>query len=351
MIRQVWTPGDDSTPAVIDTRPPDIGTFVVAVQRNGSWYVSPAYTALEYVRVVNHLPAAEYGSGRAAAAQLAPTRPKPRCGLPRVERRLGSPVGLAAPNEVPVSTAASTRRWPTRRLRTSRSTASRPRRTSTATPRGSRGGERCHGERIDLVARRPVLHDDGPGRTGALRTTCGTAGCSAASRSASASAGTSRATTHRCTSPRCSVTAAGTSVRSVPSSTSSFGGQCDDAGPDLRAARLYGEMSVDGTVTLGQPVHVSTPLAKRLRVYTVGTHAGQHIVGEITRPCSDSNPLDSVGVTVVQPDGTDRRLVQPVPRPVHFRSTGRIASCSSWRQQPLVVHHLRAADAPRVADP
>ena len=45
---------------------------------------------------------------------------------------------------------------------------------------------------------------------------------------------------------------------------------------------LYGEMSVDGTVTLGQPVQVGTPLAKRLQVYTVDAHAGQHIVGEIT---------------------------------------------------------------------
>ena len=71
LIRRVWTnDGEDVTQAVIDTRdiPADIGTFVVAVQRDGSWYVSPAYTALEYVRVVNELPAADYGSGPGRAA-------------------------------------------------------------------------------------------------------------------------------------------------------------------------------------------------------------------------------------------------------------------------------------------
>jgi hypothetical protein len=47
-------------------RPFDTDPFVVAVRRNGSWYVSAAYTALEYVRAANHLPLADYGSGMAA---------------------------------------------------------------------------------------------------------------------------------------------------------------------------------------------------------------------------------------------------------------------------------------------
>jgi hypothetical protein len=38
-------------------------TFVVAVRRDGRWYVSAAYTVLEYVREVNKLPAADFGSG------------------------------------------------------------------------------------------------------------------------------------------------------------------------------------------------------------------------------------------------------------------------------------------------
>lgn len=44
----------------------DLPTFVVVVRRNGGWYVSPAYTALEYARVADGGPAATFGSGRAA---------------------------------------------------------------------------------------------------------------------------------------------------------------------------------------------------------------------------------------------------------------------------------------------
>jgi hypothetical protein len=47
-------------------RPFDTDPFVVAIRRDGNWYVSAAYTALEYVRAVNDLPAADYGSALAA---------------------------------------------------------------------------------------------------------------------------------------------------------------------------------------------------------------------------------------------------------------------------------------------
>ena len=43
-----------------------IPTFVVVVRQDGGWYVSPAYTALEYIREVNQYPAADFGSGKAA---------------------------------------------------------------------------------------------------------------------------------------------------------------------------------------------------------------------------------------------------------------------------------------------
>jgi hypothetical protein len=41
----------------------NLPTFVVAVREDGRWYVSTAYTVLEYVREVNQLPAADFGSG------------------------------------------------------------------------------------------------------------------------------------------------------------------------------------------------------------------------------------------------------------------------------------------------
>jgi hypothetical protein len=44
----------------------ELPTFVVAVRRDGGWYVSPAYTALEYIREANQYPVAEFGSGKAA---------------------------------------------------------------------------------------------------------------------------------------------------------------------------------------------------------------------------------------------------------------------------------------------
>ncbi len=43
----------------------DLPTFVVAVRDGGRWYVSAAYTVLEYIREANQLPAADFGSGDA----------------------------------------------------------------------------------------------------------------------------------------------------------------------------------------------------------------------------------------------------------------------------------------------
>ena len=40
-------------------------TFVVVIRQNGGWFVSPAYTALEYIREVNDYPAADFGSAKA----------------------------------------------------------------------------------------------------------------------------------------------------------------------------------------------------------------------------------------------------------------------------------------------
>ena len=44
----------------------DLPTFVVTVRHDGGWYVSPAYTALEYAREAAGGPAAAYGSAKAA---------------------------------------------------------------------------------------------------------------------------------------------------------------------------------------------------------------------------------------------------------------------------------------------
>jgi len=59
-----------------DGAPFGVRPFVMAVERDGHWYVSPAYTVFEYVRVVNDLPPADFGSGRAAIASLGATSPE-----------------------------------------------------------------------------------------------------------------------------------------------------------------------------------------------------------------------------------------------------------------------------------
>jgi hypothetical protein len=53
----------------------DLPTFVVVVREDGRWYVSAAYTVLEYVREVNQLPAADFGSGRRDVVMLGADSP------------------------------------------------------------------------------------------------------------------------------------------------------------------------------------------------------------------------------------------------------------------------------------
>jgi hypothetical protein len=52
----------------------NLPTFVVVVRQDGRWYVSPAYTAFEYVREINGDPAADFGS--ANPAQLGSATPE-----------------------------------------------------------------------------------------------------------------------------------------------------------------------------------------------------------------------------------------------------------------------------------
>ncbi len=54
----------------------DQGPFVVVVQRDGSWYVSVSYTALEYLRESEGGAPADYGSARAQVATLGADSPE-----------------------------------------------------------------------------------------------------------------------------------------------------------------------------------------------------------------------------------------------------------------------------------
>lgn len=69
--------GDNRAEADLASLVENAPTFVMAVREDGKWYVSAAYTALEYVRVINNATApVEYGAGRAAAATLGADSPE-----------------------------------------------------------------------------------------------------------------------------------------------------------------------------------------------------------------------------------------------------------------------------------
>jgi hypothetical protein len=53
----------------------DLPTFVVAVRRDGRWYVSAAYTVLEYIREYNRVPAADFSSGERTISTLGADSP------------------------------------------------------------------------------------------------------------------------------------------------------------------------------------------------------------------------------------------------------------------------------------
>ena len=53
----------------------DLPTFVMTVQHDGHWYVSAAYTLLEYIRELNHLAPADFGSGVRDVASLGANSP------------------------------------------------------------------------------------------------------------------------------------------------------------------------------------------------------------------------------------------------------------------------------------
>ncbi|HEX4491871.1 MAG TPA: hypothetical protein VH914_11745 [Acidimicrobiia bacterium] len=98
---------DHSTEADLATleQSNDLPTFVMTVQRNGHWYVSAAYTLLEYARELNHLPAADFGSGLRDVGQLGADTPDGA--VKDALRALAKGdwarlIALAPPDEIPV---------------------------------------------------------------------------------------------------------------------------------------------------------------------------------------------------------------------------------------------------------
>jgi hypothetical protein len=86
-------------------RPVAVEPFVMVVEHDDAWYVSPAYTAFEYLRVANDLPEADFGSGREAASSLGAATPETaaRTALEAIASAdWPALLTLAAPDELPV---------------------------------------------------------------------------------------------------------------------------------------------------------------------------------------------------------------------------------------------------------
>lgn len=83
----------------------NLPTFVVAVREDGHWYVSVAYTALEYWREYNRLPAADFGSGVDSSKTLGAATPD--AAVQDAMHALQAQdwttlISLAPPSEIPV---------------------------------------------------------------------------------------------------------------------------------------------------------------------------------------------------------------------------------------------------------
>ncbi len=108
LMQKVLRNGDDHS-AQVDLasmlQDRSLPSFVIAVKDGGSWYVSAAYTALEYFREYNNLPAADFGSGAKAAATLGADSPD--AAVQDAMRALQASdwdklMALAPPDEIPV---------------------------------------------------------------------------------------------------------------------------------------------------------------------------------------------------------------------------------------------------------
>ncbi|MDQ1457501.1 MAG: hypothetical protein QOH28_3121 [Actinomycetota bacterium] len=83
----------------------NLPTFVVAVRHDGRWYVSAAYTVLEYVREYNRVPAADFGSGERNISTLGAESPDAAVqdSMRALQREDWSKlISMAPPSEIPV---------------------------------------------------------------------------------------------------------------------------------------------------------------------------------------------------------------------------------------------------------
>ena len=304
----------------------DLPTFVVAVQRDGHWYVSAAYTALEYIRVANDLPAADFGSGRRVAATLGADTPD--AAVSDAVHALADGdwqklIALAPPDEIPVydyraaltQLAADTNTDPNFTI---------DKLETTSTVNGDTA-------KVLLKASGTVPPSEGDLDTGKwsvdgscfaypLDTSLGVSeGSAAILESATPSTcglrvlsivpyvndsegnGTSTPITVVRENGRWFVSPVGTVLDLV-----------DNAIKNLTRRTLYTMLNIpdqlppDGTLTLGQPVKLTSTAADLgTFVYSFSGHAGERLLGLATTKAVPDNYGFSIGVRIFAPDGTE----------------------------------------------
>ena len=280
-------------------------TFVIAVKRDGHWYVSAAYTVLEYVREMNKLPAADFGSGVTAIATLGADSPD--AAVQESMRALQQQdwlqlLTMVSPNEVP----AYDYRGALIALLDRGTTAA-----DRSKPRFTIGSMRTTSA-VDGDNAKVTLHASGTTNGGkwsidgdcyALADTSGAADSSAIDQTASFPCGTEPVALALLSLPF------GAS-KDAPISVVKEGGRwfvspvgtaldlVDRAVDQLDRKTLYSLLGVpnllppDGALTLGKPVVLHAGASDDLDVVTLQGHKGQSLLGLST---SSVKPLAPVG--------------------------------------------------------
>jgi hypothetical protein len=298
----------------------DLPTFVMTVERDGHWYVSAAYTTLEYIREVNHLPAADLGSGQRAIATLGADTPE--AAVSDALHALANAdwqklISLAPPDELPVYdyraalvqlAADTTTNFTVDKLDTTSTvngdTAKVVLKASGRTAPdadGNSGAWSVEGSCIQL----PEYDNSSTSSSGtAITETIHPSTCASGMASIfgvvtdAPGNGSSSAITVVRKGGRWFVSAVGTALDLV-----------DEAIRTVTRRTLYTLMNVpdllppDGVLTLGEPI--SLQLSEYgARVYTFDGHAGERLLGQATSTGGNTDFGYSTEVQVYAPDGT-----------------------------------------------
>ena len=292
----------------------DLPTFVVAVREKGRWYVSAAYTVLEYIRESNHLPAADFGSGARTISTLGADSPD--AAVQQSMRAIGAAdwsklMTLVPPSEIPVY---DYRDALTTLLRRNDSRG----KTSGFTIDSMSTTAWVNGDVAKVTLKASGTSDSGSwsidggcftapqadaGREISLGCRSGVASISLLALPYAGLDQSSQATVVK-QDGRWFVSPVGTVLDLVDNAISQI-----DRRALFTLLNIPNEIPPDGALTLGRPIVLDTTTAVRgASVLTFDAHAGESLLGFATIKPSPSNPeatLAPAFVRVFQADGTE----------------------------------------------